>query len=58
MRWVLGLLLIANLAMFAWWQGWGGSRNQQAPVEINPEQLRVVPIDRLGGQSEASRRVS
>jgi hypothetical protein len=51
MRWVLGLLLVANLAMFAWTQGWferwSGAR-RALPAEQSPERLRVVPLERLG----------
>jgi len=54
MRWVLGLLLAANLAMFGWWQGWFGGRNPVPPAEANPALLRVVPIDRLGGPPSGS----
>ena len=54
MRWVLGLLLLANLAMFGWWQGWFGGRNPAPPAEANPALLRVVPIDRLGGPFSGS----
>lgn len=54
MRWLLGLLLLANLAMFGWWQGWFGGRNPAPPAEANPALLRVVPIDRLGGPSSGS----
>lgn len=54
MRWVLGLLVVANLAMFGWWQGWLGGRNEVPPAETNPELLRVVPIDRLGAPSSGS----
>jgi hypothetical protein len=54
MRWLLGLLLVANLAMFGWWQGWFGGRNPAPPAEANPVLLRVVPIDRLGGPFSGS----
>lgn len=54
MRWVLGLLLVANLAMFGWWQGWFGGRSPVPPAETNPALLRVVPIDRLGAPSSGS----
>lgn len=54
MRWVLGLLLVANLAMFGWWQGWFGGRNPAPPAEASPALLRVVPIDRLGGPFSGS----
>lgn len=54
MHWVLGLLLVANLAMFGWWQGWFGGRIPAPPAEANPALLRVVPIDRLGGPFSGS----
>ena len=51
MRWILGLLLIANLVMFGWGQGWldrWGGAMRALPTETMPERLRVVPLDRLG----------
>lgn len=54
MRWLIGLLLVANLAMFAWWQGWLGGGVEPPPAEANAERLRVVPLDRLGGAPSRS----
>ena len=49
MRWVLLLLLAANLAMLGWWQGWFADRTP--PQELQPQRLRVVPLGRLGSPS-------
>lgn len=52
MRSILLTLLIANMALFAWWQGWLAgwpARGAGVPAELHAERLIVVPIDRLGG---------
>ena len=49
MRWVLMLLLVANLTVFGWWQGWFADR--EPPQELQPQRLRVVPLGRLGSPS-------
>jgi hypothetical protein len=48
MRWVIGLLVVANLAVFAWWQGWV-ERPQPVPREVGRDRVKVVPIERLEG---------
>lgn len=57
MRWILLLLLLANVMMFSWWQGWlpGSSGNgMTVPDEVQADRVRVVPIDRLGGRAQAT----
>ena len=52
MRSILLILLVANMALFAWWQGWLAGwpeRGAGVPTELHAERLSVVPIDRLGG---------
>ena len=58
MRLLLVLLLAANLAVLGWWQGWlpGWSARHATPVEVHPERLRVVPIERLGRTAPAPRQ--
>lgn len=54
MRWLLALLVVANLFTYALFQGWlspwiRGDREPQRLVEQrNPDRLRVVPPERLG----------
>ena len=54
MRWLLVLLVVANLFAYALFQGWlspwiRGDREPQRLVEQrNPDRLRVVPLERLG----------
>lgn len=54
MRWLLALLVVANLFAYALFQGWlspwiRGDREPQRLVEQrNPDRLRVVPLERLG----------
>ena len=51
MRWVLVLLVVANLALFAWWQTGSGAASRAPPDEIEPQRMKVVPVERLGGVS-------
>ncbi len=54
MRWLLALLVLANLFTFALFQGWlspwvrGDREPQRVSAQRSPERLRVVPLDRLG----------
>jgi len=54
MRWFLALLVLANLFVFALYQGWLSPwlRSDREPQRLaeqrNAERLRVVPLDRLG----------
>lgn len=54
MRWVLVLLVLANLVSFAWWQTRAGAAGGTVPEEIAPQRIRVVPMDRLGAASPPS----
>lgn len=44
MRWLLLLLLIANILLFGSFRGWFGQ--ESPPVELHPERLQVVPLER------------
>lgn len=51
------LLLLANVAVFGWWQGWlpgSSGRGVAVPPEVQADRVRVVPIDRLGGRAQAT----
>lgn len=54
MRWLLACLVLANLYVFALFQGWlapwvGADREpQRLSGQRSPERLRVVPLQRLG----------
>ncbi len=48
MRWLLILLVLANLSLFAWWQGWI-EQPQPVPREVGRDRVRVVPIEKLEG---------
>lgn len=67
MRWVLSLLVAANVFVFALLQGWlapwirGEREPQRLAAQREPERLRVVPLDRLRaapGPAASSPRVS
>lgn len=55
MRWLLSLLLLTNLFVFAMYQGWlspwlrSDREAHRLADQRNAERLRVVPIERLGG---------
>lgn len=51
------LLLLANVVIFGWWQGWlpgSSGGGVAAPSEVQADRVRVVPIDRLGGRAQAT----
>lgn len=54
MRWLLALLVVANLFAYALFQGWlspwirGDREPQRLAEQRNPDRLRVVPLERLG----------
>lgn len=57
MRWILVVLLLANVVTLGWWQGWlpgSSGRGVAAPAEVQADRVRVVPIDRLGGSAQAT----
>lgn len=57
---LLLLLVLGNLAAFAWWQGWiaswgpSSAERVDRSAEIAPERLRVVSGVRLEGAAPAS----
>lgn len=59
MRWLFALLVLANLLVFALFQGWLSPwvRSDREPQRLadqrNPDRVRVVPLERLGGASRA-----
>lgn len=59
MRWLLALMVLANLFVFALFQGWLSPwvRSDREPQRLvdqrNPDRIRVVPLERLGGASRA-----
>jgi len=53
MRWVLVLLVVANLALFAWWQTNSGAASRAVPDELAPQRIKVVPVERLGAAAPA-----
>ena len=60
MRVLLVLLVLANLLVFAWWQGhlddWlpGARDTARVARQVAPERLQVVPIERLDAALRAS----
>ena len=62
LRTLVGLLLLANVAFFAWSQGWLGSppqHSQREPArlaaQVRPETLTVLPPAKAGAAVQAAR---
>ena len=54
MRWILLILVVANVALFGWWHRWFSHESE--PREIQSQRLRVVPLERLGNPSNGLRK--
>lgn len=58
MKAIAALLVVANLAAFAWWKGWldpwlsGAREPQRLAAQVAPEKLTVVPVGRLDRPAE------